>query len=91
MGEEQSVYRAGTSPTVAIDGARGVARNPGRELFPATWLRRKGAVSYDNGTPGGADLNGVLLEWCGVGLIVGTGDGKTLVSWDAIRAVELAD
>ena len=82
-------YRDGTTPVVAVDGSRLVARRPGRELFPASWLRRKAAVLYDDGTPKGADVTGTLLEWCGVGLIVGTPDGKTLVSWDSIRVVEL--
>ncbi len=90
---EETVYRDGTTPVVAVDGSRLVARSSSarRELFPASWLRRKAAVLYDDGTPKGADVTGTLLEWCGVGLIVATGEagGKTLVSWDSIRVVEL--
>lgn len=57
--------RTEAAPLVTPDGSRLLARRPGRELFPASWLRHKAAVSYEGG-----DLTGTLLEWCGAGLIV---------------------
>jgi hypothetical protein len=77
-------YRDGTAPVVAVDGSRLFARRPGRELFPASWLRRKAAVLH-----AGGDTTGTLLEFCGTGLIVATKEGKVLIAWDAIRVVEL--
>lgn len=90
MTEETATYRTEArteaAPLVTPDGSRLLARRPGRELFPASWLRHKAAVSYEGG-----DITGTLLEYCSVGLIVATREGKTLVSWDALRVVELEE
>lgn len=74
------------SPLVTPDGSRLLARRPGRELFPASWLRHKAAVLYDGG-----DVTGTLLEYCGAGLVIATTEGKALISWDALRVVELKE
>jgi hypothetical protein len=36
-------------------------------------------------------MSGLLLEYCGTGLIVQAGDSKRLVSWDALQVVELVE
>jgi len=87
---EETTYRTQArteaAPLVTPDGSRLLARRPGRELFPASWLRHRAAVSYEGG-----DITGTLLEYCSVGLIVATREGKTLVSWDALQVVELRE
>lgn len=90
MSEEAASYTtkaaAKASPLVTPDGSRLLARRPGRELFPASWLRHRAVVSHADG-----DITGTLVEFCGAGLIVATTEGKTLVSWDVLRLVELRE
>ena len=77
----------GPAPMVTPDGSYQLtARRPGRELFPASWLRHRVEITYDGGS-----LAGVLLEFCSVGLIVQAGGAKKLVSWDALQLVELQE
>jgi hypothetical protein len=68
--EETAAYRTEATPLVTPNGSRLLARHPGRELFPASWLRHRVRIAYDDGSPGGGDLTGVLLEWRGAGLIL---------------------
>ena len=78
----------GPAPMVTPDGSYQLtARRPGRELFPASWLRHKARVMYADGQ----DLSGVLLEFCSVGLIVQANGSKNLVAWDALQVVELVE
>ena len=42
-------------------------------------------------TPKGGDLTGVLLEWCGAGLIVQVGGSKSLLPWERVVMVELLE
>ena len=62
MTQDLSTYTPnGPAPLVTPDGsARLTSRRPGRELFPASWLRHHARIIYDGG-----DLSGVLLEYCG--------------------------
>jgi hypothetical protein len=77
----------GPAPMVTPDGSYQLtARRPGRELFPASWLRHRARIIYDGG-----DLSGVLLEFCSVGLIVQANGSKNLVAWDALQLVELVE
>jgi hypothetical protein len=77
----------GPAPMVTPDGSYQLtARRPGRELFPASWLRHKAEVTYAGGS-----LSGVLLEFCSTGLIVQSNGSKRLVSWDALQVVELVE
>ena len=78
----------GPAPLVKPDGSYQLtARRPGRELFPASWLRHKARVMYGDGQ----DLSGVLLEFCSVGLIVQANGSKNLVAWDTLQVVELIE
>jgi len=85
------LYREATMPVVSPDGSRLLARRPGRELFPASWLRHRARIAYDDGTPKGGDLSGVLLEWCGAGLIVQANGSKSLLPWERVVMVELLE
>lgn len=93
MTEEAAIYTAGTTPVVRPDEGRMFARRPGRELFPASWLRRRVRISYDagGGATKAADLSGILLEWCGAGLIVQANGSKNLLPWEGVRLVELVE
>ena len=92
---EETTYRTQArteaAPRVSPDGSRLLARRPGRELFPASWLRHRARIAYDNGTPKGGDLSGVLLEWCGAGLIVQANGSKSLLPWERVVVVELLE
>jgi hypothetical protein len=89
VSEDFALHTAnGPAPMVTPDGSYQLtARRPGRELFPASWLRHKARVMYGDDQ----DLSGVLLEFCSVGLIVQAGGSKRLVSWDALQVVELVE
>jgi hypothetical protein len=95
MTEETINYRTEArteaAPLVTPDGSRLLARRPGRELFPASWLRHRARIAYDNGTSKGGDLSGVLLEWCGAGLIVQANGSKSLLPWERVVMVELLE
>jgi hypothetical protein len=98
MTEEATIYRDGTTPVVSPDGSRLLARRPGRELFPASWLGRNVRIGYDGGSAGNAlgtrpekDLSGVLLEWCGAGLIVQANGSKNLLPWERVVLVQLME
>jgi hypothetical protein len=95
--EETAAYRTKprtqVGPLLTPDASRLLARRPGRELFPASWRRHGVRISYDDGSgaPGGTDLSGVLLEWCGTGLIVQANGSKSLLPWERIVMVDLTD
>ena len=77
----------GPAPMVTPDGSYQLtARRPGRELFPASWLRHKAEITYSGGS-----ASGVLLEYCSVGLIVQSDGARKLISWDVLQLVELVD
>jgi hypothetical protein len=90
---ESTIHREATIPMVSPDGLRLLARRPGRELFPASWLQRRVRISYDDGsgTTKGEDLCGILLEWCGAGLIVQANGSKNLLSWKRLTFLELGE
>ena len=70
MTEEAATDRIGEAgrsvgaPLVTADGPRLFARRPGRELFPASWLRHRVRIAHDggSGSPKGVDLSGESLE-----------------------------
>lgn len=89
MTEANTLYREATTPVVSPDEGRMFSRRPGRELFPASWIRHRVRIAYEDGSPKGADLSGVLLEFCGAGLIVQANGSKNLLPWDRCVLVEL--
>lgn len=60
-------------------------------MFPASWIRHRVRIAYDDGSgaPKAADLSGVLLEFCGAGLIVQANGSKNLLPWERCVLVEL--
>jgi hypothetical protein len=87
VSEETATYTPnGPAPMVTPDGSYQLtARRPGRELFPASWLRHRARIMYGNDQ----DLSGVLLEFCSVGLIVQANGSKNLIAWEALTMIEL--
>lgn len=86
------LYRDGTQPVVSPDGSKLLARRTTRrELFPSSWVRHRVRVTYENGSPKGGDLSGILLEWCGAGLIVQANGSKSLLPWERCVLVELVE
>src|SRR3712207_1723476 len=86
--EDRAALPTGPAPLVTPDGsAQLTSRRPGRELFPASWLRREARIEYGDAQ----SIAGTLLEICRVGLILQTNGRKTLVSWDALQTVELME
>jgi hypothetical protein len=81
--------RTQAAPLVTPDGSRLLARRPGRKLFPASWLRHRVRIAYDDGSPGGGDFTGVFLESCGAGLILQANGSKSLLPWERVVMVEL--
>ncbi len=89
MTEDIGTYTPnGPAPLVTPDGSHQLtARRPGRELFPSSWLRHRARITYGDGQ----DLSGVLLEFCGTGLVIQANGSKNLVAWDALQVVELQE
>jgi hypothetical protein len=89
MSEETTDYVTGNgpSPRYSPSDARLLARKPGRELFPAAWLRHNARITYTDGE----DVSGYLLDFCSIGLLVQMNDGKALIAWDSLRSVELQE
>jgi len=92
VSEDVGTYTSnGPAPLVTPDGSYQLtARRPGRELFPASWLRQRARIMYGDGHDG-QDLAGVLLEFCGAGLVVQANGSKSLIAWDALQMVELIE
>lgn len=87
MTETHTPSTNGPAPLVTPDGSRLITRRPGRETFPASWLRHRVTVTYGDGQ----DLACTLLEYCSVGLIVAANGSKSLISWEALKLVELVE
>ena len=73
---------------VATPDARLIGRRPGRELFPASWLKRGVRIEYEVGGRR-QDTRGAVLDFCGLGLILSANGTRLLVSWECLRTVEL--
>jgi hypothetical protein len=62
-----------------------------RELLPSTWVNRTLRLSYVDASGAGVETSGTLLELCVTGPVFNLAGGKALVSWDAIRVLELVE
>jgi hypothetical protein len=65
-----------------------LARRPGRELFPSSWVKRSVRIEYEVAGQR-ENTRGVLQDFCSVGILLGANGTRLLVSWDALRTVEL--
>jgi hypothetical protein len=77
-----------SAPSAATPDAKLLARRPGRELFPASWLRRGVRVEYELGGEA-QNTRGMLLDFCGVGILIGANGTRLLLTWECVRTIEL--
>lgn len=65
-------------------------RNPSG-LIPATWLERGARVVYVGASGRGVETTCKLLGVCPIGLMLGVGGGRMLLSWDRFVLLELVE
>jgi hypothetical protein len=73
----------GDKPLPRRDGPKG--------LLPSTWLERPVRLSYVDARGAGCDTKGLLLDTFPAGAVFALSGAKVLVSWDAIRLIELVE
>ena len=77
-----------TTPTT--NGERPLLRRVGtRSMLPSTWISRMLRVEYVGADGKAASTDGVLLDWCPAGILVGIAGAKTLLCWERLVLVEL--
>jgi hypothetical protein len=60
-------------------------------LLPSTWLERTLRVEYVDARGDGQAASGTLLDLYPFGPVLNVGGAKTVLSWDALRVVQLVD
>ncbi len=60
-------------------------------LLPGSWLSRGVRVEYRDSDGQGQTMSGKLLDTFPVGLVVGSGGYRVLLSWDALILLELRE
>jgi len=79
-----------TAPTT--NGDKPLPRRVGtRSMLPSTWISRSLRVEYVDASGKAATTEGVLLDWCPVGMLVLIAGAKTLLSWDRLVLIELTN
>jgi hypothetical protein len=66
-------------------------RNGARGLLPSTWLQRELRLDYVDADGAASTATGVLLDWFPLGPVLNVGGTRTLLSWDAIKTIELVE
>lgn len=84
----ETLDMAERSAVVTTPDARVIGRRPGRELFPAAWLKRSVRLTYEIGGKT-SDVRGTLLDFCGTGLLLQLNGARTLLPWERVVMVEL--
>ena len=78
-----------------IPNANGEAPLPRRAgtrgLLPSTWLSRTVRLEYTDAAGRAAATDGVLLDWCGAGVLLNVAGAKTLLAWDRLVLCELVE
>jgi len=73
-------------------GGSSVSTQTARQTtLPTTWLGRTLRLQYVDAFGEGMETSGTLLDLSPVGMIVNIKGAKTLLSWDAVRVVELVE
>ena len=86
--EEMGAYMA--APTT--NGEAPVPRRVGtRSMLPSTWINRGLRIEYVGADGRAATTDGVLLDWCPVGMLVLVAGAKTLLCWERLVLVELRE
>jgi len=79
-----------STPT-AYEGVPLPKRNGHRGMLPSTWLQRELRLDYVSADGAASTATGVLLDWYPMGPVLSVGGVRTLLSWDAIRVIELRE
>jgi hypothetical protein len=58
-------------------------------MVPTTWVNQQVLIEYATADGSGASTSAVLLDWCGLGLIVAMNRPRAVIPWDSIRWLEL--
>jgi hypothetical protein len=66
-------------------------RNAPRGLLPSSWLGRSVRVAYVDAYGDGTEGTAALLDWCGTGPIMNLAGERTVLAWEALRTVTLAE
>jgi hypothetical protein len=84
------ILEAMTKPNV--NGAPSLPkRNAPKGMLPSTWLARTLRVQYLDAYGDGQETSGTLLDYFPAGPILDIRGAKTLISWDRLAVVELAE
>jgi hypothetical protein len=59
--------------------------------LPGTWIGRNVRVEYVGAEEMPRETGAVLLDTCGIGLVLGIAGARTIVTWPALRLLELVE
>jgi hypothetical protein len=60
-------------------------------MLPSTWAGRSLRVQSLDAFGNGQECSGTYLDYCGAGPVLNLNGARTVLSWDALRVVELVD
>jgi len=63
----------------------------GRAALPSTWLNRSLRIQCRNAFDDGVETSGILAGLFPFGMILNIRGARTVISWDAVRVVELVE
>jgi len=66
-------------------------RNPPRGMVPLSWLGRSVVIEYRSAGDEAVNTSAKLLDYCGLGVVLNLKGARTIMSWDAIRLIELVE
>jgi hypothetical protein len=78
--------------TLGVPGGIPLPRRSGpKTMLPSTWLNRGLKVSYTDCYGGGQETSGTLLDLYPAGPVLNIAGSRTMICWDRLCLVELAD
>ncbi len=85
----ETTDRATTAP--GWDDAPLPKRNGHKGMLPSTWLGRALRVEYADASGKPSQAAGTLLDWYPAGPVLNVGGARTVVCWERICSIELAE
>jgi hypothetical protein len=83
---EAAMTKVGASGEMPLPRRQGA-----RTVLPLSWLGREISLSYTNNHGHGSEAKGTLLDWTPVGILMTVQGSKTLVSFDRVVSLVLAN
>jgi hypothetical protein len=75
-----------------VNGAPSLPRRTApKGMLPSTWMQRTLRVQYLDAYGDGQETSGTLLDFFPAGPVLNISGAKTLISWDRLAVVELAE